>query len=193
VLGTLGGNQSHAAALNDRGQVVGFSTDGNGHAHMFLWEAGSMIDPMDHLVSGDGWGGRASALDINEAGQIVGTAFRDGYDAPAVLTPVDLELSDLVPGVAGQVNTLEVTGLTPGRRAHLVFGATAGMTRIPGCPGATVLVSTPRLGGTFTADAEGTVHVERAVPSRFSGRSFVLQAVERSSCKVSNLVRVTLE
>jgi len=37
-LGTLGGNFSGPVAINDRGQVVGYSTTASGELHAFLWE-----------------------------------------------------------------------------------------------------------------------------------------------------------
>ena len=41
-LGTLGGSLSIASAINDRGQVVGWSTTLDGLQHSFLWEKGTM-------------------------------------------------------------------------------------------------------------------------------------------------------
>lgn len=43
-LGTLGGAESVASALNDRGQVAGWSRTGSGAVHLFLWENGRMRD-----------------------------------------------------------------------------------------------------------------------------------------------------
>jgi probable HAF family extracellular repeat protein len=69
-LGTLGGAVSGAAAINARGQVVGYSsllTDSLGHA--FLWDS---INGMHDLrtLGGDG----SSASSINVAGQVVGSS-----------------------------------------------------------------------------------------------------------------------
>lgn len=41
-LGTLGGSLSSAAAINDRGEVVGWSTTADGLQRSFLWEKGTM-------------------------------------------------------------------------------------------------------------------------------------------------------
>jgi probable HAF family extracellular repeat protein len=68
-LGTLGGNESEAVAVNDRGQVVGRSTTAvPGQSHAFLWESGRMTD----LGTLGGTDSRAVA--INDAGQVIGTS-----------------------------------------------------------------------------------------------------------------------
>jgi probable HAF family extracellular repeat protein len=73
-LGTLGGKESSAYALNDRGQIVGVSdtkrkdADGLPVGHAFLWQNGRMRD-LGALGSGASY---PSA--INERGQVVGTS-----------------------------------------------------------------------------------------------------------------------
>jgi len=193
-LGTLGGEQANANAINDRGQIVGFSTDEDWNAHMFFWEDSIMINPLDSIPPGGGWGGRANTFDINEAGQFIGTVYREGEgDAPAVLTPVELEMSEPVPGIAGITNTIDITGITPGEEVHVVYGNSAGMTGIPGCTGATILISEPRIAGSATADPGGFAQVEVYVPDRAAGRTFRVQAIQPSECLESNTVTATFE
>lgn len=191
-LGTLGGNQSHASAINNLGQIVGFSVDENYHAHMFLWEDGEMINPVDFIPDGLGFGGRANATDINDAGQIIGTLYREGRgDAPVMLMEVSLELSAPRPGFAGLINTVTVSGAAPGHRVFLAFGRDKGMTNIPGCPGATVLINDPRVAGAAIADGSGNAIISGFVRGDASGQTLRLQAVVASRCEVSNVVTHT--
>jgi probable HAF family extracellular repeat protein len=74
-LGTLGGTRTHAAAINARGQIVGWSEIASLYPpyyhvyHAFLWEHGKMRD----LGT---FGGEASVANaINARGQIVGGAY----------------------------------------------------------------------------------------------------------------------
>jgi len=69
-LGTLGGIQSNAIAINARGQVLGNSLTADGEFRPFVWEGATMI-ALPPLASGfDGAGATATA--INSAGQVVG-------------------------------------------------------------------------------------------------------------------------
>jgi probable HAF family extracellular repeat protein len=61
-LGTLGGENSFATAINDRGVVVGRSQTADGTYHGFRWRRGVLTDL-----------GPFSPSDINNRGQIVGT------------------------------------------------------------------------------------------------------------------------
>lgn len=67
-LGTLGGSNTSAVALNDAGQVTGESaTAGNQQWRAFIWDATNGMRSLGTLG-----GAYSGATDINEAGQVVG-------------------------------------------------------------------------------------------------------------------------
>lgn len=69
-LGTLGGDRSGAADLNEWGQVVGFSEDADGVMQSFLWYQGEMSQ-IDSLGGISGYRS-GQAMAINNWGQVVG-------------------------------------------------------------------------------------------------------------------------
>jgi probable HAF family extracellular repeat protein len=87
-LGTLGGSESEATALNDKGLVVGWADTKDKDAdqcavgHAFVWERGRMTD------LGTLPGGRASeAVAVNNRGQIIGwSETRDGRKHAVIWT-----------------------------------------------------------------------------------------------------------
>lgn len=79
-LGTLGGADSVATSLNDRGQVAGYSSVADGHDHAFLYENGMMTD-LGTLAGGS----VSRAHDINNHGVVVGEAWEaNGNSLPFV-------------------------------------------------------------------------------------------------------------
>jgi probable HAF family extracellular repeat protein len=88
---SLGGKSdrgSVAFALNDRGEAVGQVTDSSGQRRAMLWSGGSAVDLTESLAPQPGvrWQ-LLAALDINEAGQIVGFGERNGVCRGYLLTP----------------------------------------------------------------------------------------------------------
>jgi probable HAF family extracellular repeat protein len=95
-LGTLpGGPYSSALAINDLGQVVGYSTLASGDSHAFLWQAGTGMRDLGNLPNTASRTSAARA--INDVGRVVGesyTAFGD-YQSHAFLWEEGAGMQDL--------------------------------------------------------------------------------------------------
>lgn len=79
-LGTLGGAESAARAINDLGQVVGWAETADGVRHAFRWERGAGMVDLGTL------GGESEALGLNNNGQIVGFSYVSDTDFHAFCT-----------------------------------------------------------------------------------------------------------
>ncbi|MGB2985713.1 MAG: hypothetical protein WBE26_07495 [Phycisphaerae bacterium] len=85
-LGTLGGTSSGAHGLNNLGQVVGGSGLINPPGrHAFLWQDGVMVDLNDLLPEPPPWT-LTYAIDINDAGQIIGKSLDNGHARAFLMT-----------------------------------------------------------------------------------------------------------
>ena len=89
-LGTLGGSESSAVDINDRGIVVGHSTRADGRTHAFLWQRGVMTD------LGTLGGDFSAAVAVNEAGHVIGDSRTADGRSHAFLWR-DGEMADLGP------------------------------------------------------------------------------------------------
>jgi len=79
-LGTAGTPCGYAIGINSPGQVVGASYDCNlGGYNAFLWEHGSIVDLNSLIPAGSGLH-LGQAININDRGEIVGTALLPGGD-----------------------------------------------------------------------------------------------------------------
>src|SRR5215203_3896868 len=98
-LGTLGGSRSWASAINDSGQVVGYSyLAGDQNYHAFLYKDGKMTDLRT-------LGGTSSvAKGINKSGQVVGWSDNSSGERHAFLydsTNGMKDLNSLIPADSG--------------------------------------------------------------------------------------------
>ncbi len=89
-LGTLGGDDSYAFAINEAGQIVGSSETPGGDLHATIWIDGTASDVNDLIPDGSGWDYITEAFDINDSGQIVGYGRLEGgiFDRAFLLTPI---------------------------------------------------------------------------------------------------------
>ena len=129
-LGTLGGNESVAFGLNNRGQVAGFALNtvadpytnvlafGATQAHAFLWQDGVMQD------LGTLGGPDSIAYIVNERGQVAGASFTNSTPNPTTGYPTfdpflweDGQMLDLgtLGGTAGGTNDMNNRGQVVGQ------------------------------------------------------------------------------
>jgi probable HAF family extracellular repeat protein len=86
-LGTLGGADSQADAINRGGQIVGWAQTASGEQRACLWNAGQMVD-LNTLVKLGQNAFLIEATAINDAGQIVA----NGSNGRAYLITVSRQL-----------------------------------------------------------------------------------------------------
>jgi probable HAF family extracellular repeat protein len=91
ILGSLGGTESYATAINDSGEVVGYSmTTGNSAQDGFLAMDGTMYDVNALLAPGSGMT-VYNVEGINDSGQMAADAMlTDGSSVAVLLTPVSV-------------------------------------------------------------------------------------------------------
>lgn len=88
-LGTLGGTESVATDINNKGQIVGYASTYGGETHAFFYDNGKMID------LGTLGGTESRANSINARGQIVGSADISGSNKPHAFLYTDGKMTDL--------------------------------------------------------------------------------------------------
>ena len=95
-------------------------------------------------------------------------------------------LQNPVPGLAGQVNSFTATNATPGGQVTYAWSLSQGSSAT-GC-GANWGLANARIGGTAIADGSGNATLSANVPANASGRIIQLQALDDTTCTVSNVI-----
>ncbi|MEQ8762741.1 MAG: hypothetical protein RL885_02360 [Planctomycetota bacterium] len=191
-LGTLGSEVGEAEAVNDAGWIVGHSQDAGGNERAFVRNPRrDLVNLNERVISGATALVLQSAQDINGHGQIVGWGRRNGVSRAFVLSPHPVAMTTPSPGQAGQINTVRLTGGTPGERLYLVAGFQQGSAAVPGCQGLFFDMADPRLVASDVADGQGAVDLAIFVPAPLSGATVKLQPLDHSACRLGNRQDIT--
>jgi probable HAF family extracellular repeat protein len=140
-LGTLGGAESMANGINDRGQIVGSSRTVDGSVHAFLWEVGVMTD-----LGSLGSETTSIARSLNEFGVIVGEAVSPNHGALDAQLWSDSQSLDIGASSAFSINEHgEIAGV------DFDTGATVWLRKEP-----TARAHSPGAVASLLADADGS-------------------------------------
>lgn len=93
------------------------------------------------------------------------------------------------PGAAGTVNAISISGATPGGRVILMAGRNPGSSPVP-C-GTAFELNNPRMFGWTYADASGELSISRYVRPGVSGRTVLYQAMDTSTCTMTDVLAYT--
>ncbi len=193
-LGNLGfAYGASANDINDAGVIVGYAYGASGTVGA-VWHDFVLFDLNTLLVNGEGWE-LWDANGINELGQIVGAGRRDGTHVAYLATPVDTPMTTVIgptPGRAGALNEIEVIECSPGAEVRVLYGTGSGRSSIDGCTGAAVDIAEPREVVVY-ADGAGRATAHLYVPESHSGQRLFFQAVDLSTCDVTNLIVRTMD
>ena len=96
-LGTLGGANSYATAINSSGQVAGASQVSDGHYHAFIWSAATGMVDIGTLAGAD-----TTPTAMNNSGQVIGAAGDQAFswtaaDGIVTLGPIGVSFAFNVP------------------------------------------------------------------------------------------------
>ncbi len=162
----------------DRAHAMAFGIDGDFYVTSFA---------TDQVLRYDGVSGAFRDVFVD--------AGPEGPNGPSHLlfVPVPaLRLSSLEPGIAGSPSAITASGAGPGERVLFFRARRAGITPTPGCPDLNGLLLAPKLVRKLDADASGVATLTGTVPLSLSGRELVMQAIVKSSCRRSNVVKVRI-
>ncbi len=105
----------------------------------------------------------------------------------------DPEVVAFDPAQAGTTNTVTVARAASNAVIHVVGSSAGGATAVPGCPGLTIDLATPKHIGSTTTDLMGDGSFEVYVPPFLSGRDARLVAVDLTLCRAGPVFQVSLQ
>ncbi len=100
----------------------------------------------------------------------------------------NLVLSDPVPGLVNQNNSIKAGNATPAEEVTFVYGLQSGITNVSGCTMSLDIMNAKILGKDI-ADNSGSASVTFFVPSNAAGHTVYFQAGQRFNCTKSNAVK----
>jgi len=100
---------------------------------------------------------------------------------------VPLTVLDPVPGLAGQLNTFQVSGASGDGQVVLVFGTALGSTPTGACSGVDFGIDAAQQIGTAFASYDGHALLSGNVPAGASGITAYFQAVDLERCEISDV------
>lgn len=96
-------------------------------------------------------------------------------------------LSDPSPGLAGQINTFQVSGATGNGQVVVVFGLATGSTATGACSGVDFGIDSANQVGSAFASVHGNALVSANVPAGASGVTAYFQALDLDRCELSTV------
>lgn len=142
-------------------------------------------DNANHVLRFDG-GNKAALGTVIPAG----TAGLAGANFLELLPDRALRLSRPMPGTAGVDNTISLSGATPHASILLLLGTSSASTPAGPCAKKWIGVAMPFI-FPLVADAAGKIVLTGSASGVPAGTTIALQAVELSTCRVSDLVLET--
>jgi hypothetical protein len=124
------------------------------------------------------------------------TVSDDSVTLPAEVTGAliggGMKLEAPSPGIAGQLNTISVSGALANQPVHFIYGLQLGVTPAPGCANLASPIQAPTLFATRVADTNGLADVSGPVPSAAANVMVYLQVFDVQNCIASNLIGIRL-
>jgi probable HAF family extracellular repeat protein len=177
-LGTLGGGESSANAINSAGHIVGYAVNSNNISRAFLYDGSKMVDLNSLIPPGSGFANLEAAVGINDSGQIAGYGtFSDGVYHGFLLTP------------AGPL-TVAITNPSPNATftAPATFLVAASATDTAGTvTNVQLLVNGPLIGEAASAACAATA-------SNLAAGAYTLTAIasDNGGLKATNTIGITV-